>query len=206
MVERFRKVCAGEWRVVFERAAARSRATAATPTSSGSALKMWNDRPGELALWSPGPDGYPMVAVSAITWPKKANAIYVLAGGTGRLLEQVPGGFAPHIVDGDSDGLPDLGYRVPEQSDSRRQWVRLGWVLGGAGALALLLAGIWLLLDWRTKPPGEYYAWNGWHFALLFGSYFAGLALGLAWAGRKVWQRLRRPGNCPPGSFARCAT
>ncbi len=82
-------------------------------------LKMWNDRPGQLALWTEGPDGFPLVVVSAISWPKKAEGIYVLAGGTGRLRNQVAGSFAPLIADGDGDGLPDLGYCVPEQSDIR---------------------------------------------------------------------------------------
>jgi tRNA A-37 threonylcarbamoyl transferase component Bud32 len=83
------------------------------------AVHNWNDRASELLWWPSGPDGWPQLVVSAVLWPKQAGGVYVLEGGSGQLLHQVPNAFHPEVADCNGDGLPDLGLRTTDLPDIR---------------------------------------------------------------------------------------
>lgn len=83
----------------------------------------------------------------------------------------------------------------------RRRWRKLGLLLGGAVVLTLGVVGLAVLLDPRTIEPEEYYQWDGWYWAWLFGAYGTGAVLVITYliraSARGVRRLIRRCGEAP---------
>jgi len=62
----------------------------------------------------------------------------------------------------------------------RRQWARVGILLGVAVALGLLISIPYFVYDAHEMGPSEYYSWSGWYWIGFFGAYTIGALAFLA--------------------------
>jgi hypothetical protein len=71
----------------------------------------------------------------------------------------------------------------------RRQWARIGWLLGLSLVLSLAIAALLLALDVRQMEPSEQYSWDGWYTVWALGAYAAGTVALVGLAMRNCWRR-----------------
>lgn len=75
--------------------------------------------PLSLTWWHAGPDGWPLLLVSADRAPGGSARTLVLAGGSGRLEHTLPDIHNARVADFDGDGITDLFYTVAPQGVPR---------------------------------------------------------------------------------------
>ena len=88
-------------------------------------------------------------------------------------------------------GLPVVAYTVAfVLALVHRRWKKIGVLVAGAVLAAVLILTLSLWAVSHAKPAIEHYNWSGWHQALIWGAYVAGLLMLAA--------RLRGPlaGSC----------
>jgi hypothetical protein len=73
----------------------------------------------------------------------------------------------------------------------RRQWAKIGWLLGLSVVLSAAMAAGMLAVDVHDKAPSEQYSWDGWYMAWPLGAYAAGTIAVVGLACRSLWRRVR---------------
>ncbi len=111
-------------------------------------------------------------------------------------------GFCPAVALLSMSGVPVVAYTVAlVLAVVHRRWKKIGVLVAGAVLAAVLILTLTLWAVSHVKPAIEHYNWSGWHQALIWGAYVAGVLMLAARAaraaGRFVWSlaRMRRRGR-----------
>ena len=117
--------------------------------------------------------------------------VAVSMAGTSTLISLIPDIFQPPPIPRwdfflrmaflSMSGLPVVAYVVAfVLALVHRRRKKIGVLVAGALLPAVLLLTLTLWAEGRAKPTIEHYNWSGWHQALLWGAYLAGLLMLLA--------------------------
>ena len=100
-------------------------------------------------------------------------------------------------------GLPVVAYTVAfVLALVHRRWKKIGVLVAGAVLVAVLILTLTLWAVSHAKPAIEHYNWSGWHQALIWGAYVAGVLMLAARAARAAGRFvLSLARTAPPWTF-----
>ena len=111
-------------------------------------------------------------------------------------------GFVLRVALLSMSGLPVVAYTVAfVLALVHRRWKKIGVLVAGAVLAAVLILTLSLWAVSHAKPAIEHYNWSGWHQALIWGAYVAGVLMLAARAARAAGRfvlslaRMRRRGR-----------